>query len=126
MHTVIETPDYIDDAHDAGLTAKERRDIVKALSKNPTLGALIKNSGGARKVRFAANGKGKSGGVRVITYYAGEEVPLFLLNVFSKGDAANLTHAEVNMLKSILDDLKADYLAGVAKHAAAMKGRKKP
>ena len=42
-------------------------------------------TGGARKVRFAKTGHGKSGGYRVITYYGGDDIPVFLMDVYAKG-----------------------------------------
>lgn len=66
-------------------------------------------TGGARKLRFAAKGKGKSGGARIITFYSGVDVPVFLLNVFSKGDKVNLTMAERNELKKILGSVARAY-----------------
>ena len=77
-HTVVETADYLKDARNAGLSEDERRAIVDFLSDNPTAGDEISGTGGARKVRFAAKGKGKSGGVRVITFYSGADIPIFL------------------------------------------------
>lgn len=50
--------------------------------------------GGARKWRMAGRGKGKSGGYRVITFYGGVDMPVFLLDVFGKGSKSNLTDAE--------------------------------
>lgn len=60
-------------------------------------------------MRFAAKGKGKSGGVRVITFYSGDDIPVFLLNVFAKGDKVNLTQAERNDLKRILGSVADAY-----------------
>jgi len=51
---------------------------------------------------LAGRGKGKSGGYRVISYFGGDDVPVFLLNVFAKGDKVNLSKAERNELKRIL------------------------
>jgi mRNA-degrading endonuclease RelE of RelBE toxin-antitoxin system len=48
-------------------------------------------TGGLRKLRWSAHGKGKSGGVRVIYYYHNESIPLFLLTVFGKGEKVNLS-----------------------------------
>lgn len=62
MHTVIETPGFIADAKKSGLTEDERSAIVNTLAQNPTAGHEIKGTGGARKVRFPARGRGKSGG----------------------------------------------------------------
>ncbi len=76
--------------------------IVDAIAADPMMGDEIKGSGGARKVRFAGRGKGKSGGYRVITFFSGPDIPVFLLNVFGKGDRSNLSKAEVNALQAIL------------------------
>ena len=109
MHTVVETEDYLKDAKQAGLTKDEREAIVDFIAENPMAGAEIPGTGGARKVRFAARSKGKSGGVRVITFYSGQDIPVFLLNVFAKGDKINLTQAEKNLLKKVLGQLAAAY-----------------
>jgi hypothetical protein len=79
-------------------------------------GDEIAGSGGARKLRFAGRGKGKSGGYRIITYFGGVDIPVFLLNIFAKGDKANLAKAEVNALKIILTRLGTAYREGVKKH----------
>jgi hypothetical protein len=113
MHAVIETPDFIADAKDAGVTDEERRKIIDTLAKNPTAGDEIKGTGGARKVRFAARGKGKSGGYRVICFYSGLDVPVFLLNVFAKGDRVDLSQAERNEMRKELAGLAEDYRRGV-------------
>jgi hypothetical protein len=60
-------------------------------------------------VRFPFRNKGKSGGVRVVTYYCDTDTPLFLLEVFSKGERINLSKAERNELKNILSNLAEDY-----------------
>ena len=72
--------------------------------------------GGARKVRFAGRGKGKSGGYRVITFYTGPAFPVFLLNIFAKGEKINLTMAECNALRVILAEIAATYRKGVRRH----------
>lgn len=72
LHTVIETPDFI---CDAGLTAEDRGKIMALTAACPKSGADIPGTEGARKVRFAGRGKGKSGGYRVISFYAGPGAP---------------------------------------------------
>jgi hypothetical protein len=113
MQSVVETPDYLADAKGAGITEAERRTIVDTLAADPEAGDEIKGTGGARKVRFAGRGKGKSGGYRVITFYTGPDLPLFLLNVFAKGDRIDLTQAERNELRKELVGLADDYRKGV-------------
>jgi hypothetical protein len=116
MQTVVETPAYLADAKAAGLSEEERRAIVDRLAAEPDAGELIVGTGGARKLRIAGRGQGKSGGYRVISYFAGETVPVFLLNVFSKGERANLSPAERNTLRVILAEIAAAYREGVKKH----------
>jgi hypothetical protein len=96
MHAVVETPAYLRDAKDTGLDPNERASIVMYLAENPSAGVEIPGTGGARKVRFTGRGRGKSGGYRVVTFYSGEEVPVFLLNVFAKGDRVDLSQDERN------------------------------
>lgn len=112
VQAVVETPDYLADAKAAGLTDAERTHIVELVSKNPTSGELIVGTGGARKIRVAGRGKGKSGGYRAIAFFGGEDIPVFLLAVFSKGDKVNLTDAERNELKDELAGLAKDYRQG--------------
>ncbi len=113
MHAVIETPGYLRDARDAGLTEEERAAIVWYLAAHPDAGDEIRGTSGARKIRFAGRGKGKSGGYRVITFYSGRAVPVFLLNVFAKGDRVDLSQAERNELRTMLATLVRRYLEGV-------------
>jgi hypothetical protein len=80
----------------------------------------MKGTGGARKIRFAGRGKGKRGGYRVITYYAADDVPVFLLDLFAKGDVVNLTKAERNELRGVLASLADDYRTSVKRKLAAL------
>lgn len=109
MQTVVETPDFIADAKAAGLSDEERKIIVDFVAANPMEGDEIKGAGGARKIRFAGRGKGKSGGYRVITFYSGTDIPTFLLNVFAKGDKVDLSAKERNELKQVLGEVAKAY-----------------
>jgi hypothetical protein len=112
MHSVVETPVFLSDAKHAGMTEAERVLLVQIVSDNPQAGEVMVGTGGARKLRFRRPGTGKSGGYRVITYYAGLNMPVFLLNVFAKGDRANLTQGERNTLQSMLARLADAYTKG--------------
>ena len=116
MHSVIETPDYLADADEAGLTEEERTNIIDVLMINSHAGNIIPGTGGARKIRFPGRGKGKSGGYRVITYYGGDDIPLFLLAVFAKGDKVDLSMAERKQLRGMLSVLADHYRRGVSQH----------
>jgi mRNA-degrading endonuclease RelE of RelBE toxin-antitoxin system len=90
MITVVETPVFARRAA-ALLTEEERKQLIDFLAANPYAGDEIVGTGGVRKVRFAAKGKGKSGGVRVIYYTIDESIPLFALLIYGKGEQADLT-----------------------------------
>ena len=91
--TVVETPFFLRKA--ATLLAEdERSELVTFLGGNPEAGAVVPETGGVRKVRWATQGRGKSGGVRVIYYFHNEAFPVFLLTVYAKNQKANLTKAE--------------------------------
>lgn len=105
MHAVVETHTFRRAANAAGVTEAERLAIVELVAADPTTGDLIEGTGGARKLRFAGKGKGKSGGYRVITFFAAPDVPVFLLDIFAKGEKVNLSKAERNQLRAILATL---------------------
>jgi hypothetical protein len=86
MHAVAEACGFSEDATEAGMTEEELARLINRLAANPQTGDVIQGTGGARKVRVGGRGKGRSGGFRVISYYAGEDLPVFLITVFSKGD----------------------------------------
>src|SRR5580692_956757 len=109
MPTVVETEFFLRDARAVGLSGIERAAMVDFVGRHPDAGNEIKGTGGARKVRFAGKGKGKSGGYRVITFYSGDDIPVFLLNVFAKNDKTDLSPAERNELKRVLADLADAY-----------------
>lgn len=116
MHSVIETPDYLSDAKAAGMTDEERSVIVNTLARDPLSGVAIPGTGGARKIRFGGRGKGKSGGYRVITFHSGDDIPVFLLNVFAKSERVDLSQADRNELKKELAGLATEYTQGVRSH----------
>ncbi len=116
MQTVIETSAFVADAKAAQLSDEEREAMIVKIAGDPLCGVEIPGTGGARKIRFAGRGKGKSGGYRVITFFGGVDVPLFALSIFSKGDQADLTQADRNEMRNELAGLVKDYKTGVSRH----------
>ena len=112
MHSVIETNAFLKAADDAGMDEEERSAVVDLIAANPEAGVIMPGCGGARKLRVRKPGTGKSGGYRVVTYYAGDKLPVFLLTVFGKGEKDNLTKSERNALAGLTKTLK-DSLASV-------------
>jgi hypothetical protein len=112
MQSVVETRAFQIDAKTTGITTDEITDLITYLAATPDAGDMMVGTGGARKLRWRRPGSGKSGGYRVVTFFAGRDVPVFLLNVFTKGDRANLSPAERNALAAILPRLAAAYRKG--------------
>ncbi|WP_375623845.1 MULTISPECIES: type II toxin-antitoxin system RelE/ParE family toxin [unclassified Bartonella] len=105
----METTAYLISAKEEGISPEELFDIVSFIADNPNAGDLMQGTGGARKVRFPTKHKGKSGGYRIITFFGGKDIPVFLLDVYSKSSQGNLTKAERNELKWILTALLDEY-----------------
>ena len=112
MHSVIETDSYLRAAKDAKMSEDEMTSAVDLVSADPEVGDVMQGTGGVRKVRLAGRGKGKSGGYRVVYYYGGGDIPIFMLTVFGKGEKANLTQGERNALRSLTGTLRDSLSAG--------------
>lgn len=98
MQTVVETRAYLSAAKAAGMTAEEMAAAVDTVAAAPEAGEVMVGTKGFRKLRLAGKGHGKSGGYRLVTYFAEPGLPVVLITVFAKGDRANLTKAERNAL----------------------------
>lgn len=109
--TVIETPSFLRDAKRL-MDDAERLEIVSFLAQNPDAGDILQGTGGIRKVRYAREGSGKSGGYRVVYFFHSPDIPLFALNIFAKNEKANLSPAERNELKTLSALLAATYKRG--------------
>ena len=109
MHTVIETPAYLASAKDENVSREELSAIIDHFAQNPDAGDIIPGTGGARKLRFARPGMGKRGGYRIITFYADADIPVFLLDIYSKSSQANLSKADRNEMRAILSALPDEF-----------------
>jgi len=86
---------------------EEYRALQQALMLRPQQGALIKGSGGLRKVRWGQKGRGKRGGIRVVYYWDEAEQVCYMLFAYSKVDQDDLTPSQIKMLRRIVrEELK--------------------
>jgi hypothetical protein len=86
------------------LTADEYQEFREELSSNPRMGAVIRGSGGIRKARWKAKGHGKSGGVRIIYYWAASETTILMLMVYAKNEQDTLTKQQLRVLKKVVEE----------------------
>ncbi|MDP2110718.1 MAG: type II toxin-antitoxin system RelE/ParE family toxin [Thiobacillus sp.] len=94
MRTVIETPTFQKQAEKVW-TEAERLGFIDWIAANPEAGDVIPGAEGARKVRWARAGAGKSGGVRVIYFNLNEREVVLLVMLYAKSERGNVTTAEI-------------------------------
>lgn len=85
------------------LSDDEYRELQEALIKVPTSGKIITGSGGIRKIRWRLQGRGKSGGARIIYYWATRESQIFMLFAYPKNEKENLTKEQLSILKKAVE-----------------------
>jgi mRNA-degrading endonuclease RelE of RelBE toxin-antitoxin system len=103
VYTVIETPVYSSKV-DRILTEDERDAFAAFISTNPLSGIVIRGSGGIRKVRWAQQGRGKSGGARIIYYNRLANGEIWLLTIYAKGDRTTIPAHELRLIKETIDN----------------------
>jgi mRNA-degrading endonuclease RelE of RelBE toxin-antitoxin system len=82
----------------------EYRELQQELLFNPGAGALIKHSGGLRKVRWRPATGGKRGGLRVIYYWFVSEDAIYMLLAYGKGEKDDLSAKELKILRGLVKD----------------------
>jgi hypothetical protein len=80
--------------------------VAVYLIDHPDSGDVIPGAGGARKLRWAAKGKGKRGGARIVYAYVVIVARVYLLRCYSKGEKADLTADEKKELRQLAAHLK--------------------
>ena len=103
--TVAETPLFLRQAADIWDEA-EHDAFVTFIASNPTVGDLIPETGGVRKVRWSRAGSGKRGGARVIYFYHDARRPLYLLMAYAKARREDLTPDEKRAVRALAATLK--------------------
>lgn len=104
LHTFVETQlftrlvrVYMSDA--------EYSELQAALVRNPTAGQVIPGSGGIRKIRWAAPGRGKRGGYRIIYFLRHAEDVIWMLTMYPKNVADNVP---IHILREIRKEIDHD------------------
>jgi hypothetical protein len=94
---LIETPIFTRQIT-ALLSHDDYASFQSRLAANPAIGVLIRGGGGIRKLRVSARSHGKSGGARVIYYWAVQKDVILLLFAYAKNETADLTPKQVRLL----------------------------
>jgi len=78
--------------------------LQNELTNNPELGDLMPGTGGFRKLRWAdkRRGKGRRGGPRIIYYYFLSDQQIWLMTLYDKNEASDLTPREKKALQAAI------------------------
>lgn len=99
----IETPIFTA-AVTSLLSDEEYRKLQVALLIRPEQGAVIRGSGGLRKLRWGSRGRGKRGGVRVIYYWHLADQCFYMLLTYAKSQQDDLTPDQLRMLRRLVKE----------------------
>lgn len=105
MHSVVETPIFTRRA-DALLSPEDRADLITILALDPKAGAVIPGLGGIRKMRFAPQGRGKSGAFRVIYYLLDDDTPILALLLYGKNEQSNPSPLEKKAMLQVVEAMR--------------------
>ncbi|MBN1105100.1 MAG: type II toxin-antitoxin system RelE/ParE family toxin [Deltaproteobacteria bacterium] len=92
---------------DKYLTDDEFAALQLHLATHPTTGDVIPRSGGCRKVRWAPEGRGKRGGLRVIYFLRLEHGVIVLVTIYSKNMRDNIDPGLLKRIKEAFEDEEA-------------------
>lgn len=85
------------------LRDEEYRLLQLHLAGQPDAGAVIRGTGGLRKVRWSVGARGKRGGVRVIYYRSAGLDRILMLLIYSKSEREDLTPEQLRILRRIVE-----------------------
>jgi len=86
-----------------GFGDEDRRRLENEISSNPKAGKIIRGTGGLRKIRYAPEGQGKSGGSRVlfVDYVVYDRV--YLITAYSKKQKVDISSDERKAYKRAIE-----------------------
>ncbi|MBI1792413.1 MAG: type II toxin-antitoxin system RelE/ParE family toxin [Acidobacteria bacterium] len=103
--TVLQLPKFKAEATEL-IGADGIEAVAVYLTEHPHAGDVIPGAGGARKLRWAAKGKGKRGGARIIYLYVVIAARIYLLRCYAKNVRTDLTADEKRALRQLAVHLK--------------------
>jgi mRNA-degrading endonuclease RelE of RelBE toxin-antitoxin system len=86
------------------LTDEEYGALQGSLMRDPDAGPVIPGSGGIRKIRWAAQGRGKRGGYRVIYFVRRTHGVIWMLTMYPKNVAENIPAHVLRQIRKEVED----------------------
>jgi hypothetical protein len=90
------------------LSEADIRELELELLQEPRKGKVVRDTGGVRKVRAAPEGRGKSGGARVIYLYVPAREKIYFLLCYPKNEQDNLTPEQARRIWALVAQLEAE------------------
>ena len=97
----VETPVFTHQITEM-LTHDEYRNLQEALLRRPEQGAVIKDTGGVRKLRWAEQGRGKRGGLRIMYHWNPAREMFLMLYAYRKSEQKDLTPTQHKALAGLV------------------------
>lgn len=104
--TFIQTLEFSKNWKSLGLDDEDLRRLELEILYNPQIGPVMQGTGKLRKMRFAHTNSGKSGSMRVCYVDFVIQETIYLITVYSKGQKDNLSKAERNDIKKMIELLE--------------------
>ena len=79
--------------------------LQASLITAPDAGQVIRGSGGIRKIRWAMDGAGKRGGLRILYYRRRSSSRIYLMTLYRKSEVTDLSKAELQALKILVSEI---------------------
>jgi Uncharacterized protein conserved in bacteria len=103
--TFVETMEFQSRWKALGMTEDDLQELQNFLLEHPDAAPVVQGTGGVRKLRWAREGKGKSGGLRTIYIDMRASAHIYLLTAFGKDEKADLSPDEKKVIKAYVKGL---------------------
>jgi len=84
------------------LSDDDYRRLQTYLINKPDGGVLVRGAGGIRKIRWSIEGRGKSGGVRILYFWHKSDSEIWLLTIYLKSDKASVSNKELKLISEAI------------------------
>ena len=102
LWTFIELPPFAE-LRDDLFPDNEFLSLQIFLCEHPDAGDVIPQTGGCRKLRWQAKGKGKRGGARVIYFLKRSQGQIILVTAYGKGERDDVPRIWLKRIKEVFD-----------------------
>ena len=123
MHSVVETPTFATAADRAGLTESMLGRVIDAVAAEPRGGKPALEIEGLYLRVLRRTETGAEEDVEVLHYFAGDDIPVFLLDIAFIGEPLSLTKRQRVELAETLSEIAPQYRASVRAKVVEFKSK---